>query len=256
MCQDCHHAHRSALLAKDSPKQRSVIETFIEEFVNVLRRWHGDILGGLRTGDIAEASQEATRRTIARLLDEHRDSVQAAFETLYQDGAEAGRAAAIRRYDLDVGPSVSDRVTRELREYAVDASDEIGERMTDDIAAALREAWDDGLGQPEIERILSEEVFPEMRGWEAERAARTEGTAAAGRGQVSSYADAGAPGKEWLAEDDTRTRLTHREADGQVVPIGANFVVDGRAARWPGDPRLPIGERANCRCGTAPVWNL
>lgn len=256
MCRACPDGGRSALLAKDSPKQRSVIETFIEEFVAVLRRWHGDILGRLRTADIARASEAATRRTIARLLDEHRDSVRAVFDTLYQDGAEAGRAAAIRRYDLDVGPSVSDRVTRELREYAVDASDEVGERMTADIAAALREAWDDGLGQPKIERILSEEVFPQMQSWEAERAARTEGTAAAGRGQVSSYEDAGAPGKEWLAEDDTRTRTSHREADGQVVPIGATFEVDGRAARWPGDPRLPIGERANCRCGTAPVWKL
>lgn len=256
MCRACPDGGHSALLAKDSPKEQSVIETFVEEFVSVLRRWHGDILAGLRTGDIAQASEEATRRTIARVLDEHRDSVQAAFVRLYQDGAEAGRAAAIRRFDLDVGPSVSDRVAQELREYASDASDEVGERMTDDIAAALQEAWDDGLGQPEIERILSEEVFPEMRGYEAERAARTEGTAAASRGQVSSYQDAGAPGKEWLAEDDTRTRITHRAADGQVVPIGASFEVDGHAARWPGDPRLPIGERANCRCGTAPVWTL
>ncbi|WP_435075293.1 phage minor head protein [Halorubrum sp. HHNYT27] len=243
-------------MAKDSPKERSVIETFIEEFVTVLRRWHADILGGLRTGDIARASEAATRRTIARVLDEHRDAVTAAFDTLYQDGAEAGRAAAIRRYDLDVGPRVSDRVTRELYEYAVDASDEVGQRMTDDIATALREAWDDGLGQPEIERILSKEVFPQMESWEAERAARTEGTAAAGRGQVSSFQDAGVPGKRWLAEDDTRTRTSHREADGQVVPVGASFEVDGHAARWPGDPRLPISERANCRCGSAPVWKL
>lgn len=250
MCQHC-----SSLLAKDSPSEQTIREAFVETFADLLRQWHEDIVGALGE-DLTTASQRATRETLARLLDEYRDAVTASFETLYEDGAEAGRAVTIRRYDLDVDPRVEDNLIRELREYAADASDEIQGRMTDDIARSLREAWDDGLGQPEIERILQEEVFPEMRGYEAERAARTEGTAASARGAISSIQDAGAPGKEWLAEDDTRTRTSHRAADGQVVPVGATFEIDGHAAQWPGDPRLPIGERANCRCNVAPVWDL
>ncbi|MDT3434696.1 phage minor head protein [Haloarcula sp. 1CSR25-25] len=249
MCQHC------GFLAKDSPTEDAVRRTFIEAFVRLLRQWHDDILSGLRDGDIRPGSQRAIRRTIGRYLDAYRDGVTASFETLYEDGAEAGRAVTIRRFDLDVNPRLRDNVRRELQTYAAAASDQMQTRMADDIARALREAFDDGLGQPEIEALLTD-VFEDMRGYEAERAARTEGTAASARGAASSIRDAGAPGKVWLAEDDARTRVSHRDADGQVVPVGAQFDIDGHSAWWPGDPRLPMSERANCRCSVAPVWDL
>lgn len=53
---------------------------------------------------------------------------------------------------------------------------------------------------------------------------------------------------EWRAEMDGRTRETHAKADGQRVKVGRPFSVGGHDARFAGDPRLPVGERVQCRC--------
>lgn len=54
----------------------------------------------------------------------------------------------------------------------------------------------------------------------------------------------------WLATIDKRTRATHRQADGQRVPIGQPFIVGGTALRYPGDPLGPAKEIIQCRCST------
>lgn len=52
--------------------------------------------------------------------------------------------------------------------------------------------------------------------------------------------------KEWLAALDGRTRDSHAEADGQVVPFGADFNVGGSPMPQPGIG--PPEEVVNCRC--------
>lgn len=52
----------------------------------------------------------------------------------------------------------------------------------------------------------------------------------------------------WLATEDTRTRPTHREAEGQRVPVGTSFMVGGFELRFPGDPTGPAQEVIQCRC--------
>lgn len=52
----------------------------------------------------------------------------------------------------------------------------------------------------------------------------------------------------WLATDDSRTRHTHRDAEGQRVPIGEAFTVGGFSLRFPGDPSGPPQEIIQCRC--------
>jgi len=52
----------------------------------------------------------------------------------------------------------------------------------------------------------------------------------------------------WVATRGPRTRQTHRIADKQKVPHGASFTVGGYKAKHPGDPALPLKERAGCRC--------
>lgn len=253
----CSHSHeRNHLLAKDSDAERSAREKFIEEFVRLLRQWHDDLLSALQAGDLILVRDEAARRTVARTLDAHRDVLRGSVQTLWADGGKAGRTTTVRRYDLDVSDDLSDRVVRELEEYGAGAWSETSETMVREISAALRDAYDAGVGVPEMERILKEEVFPDMRGWEAERVARTSATGAAARGAVSGIRDAGAPGKKWLAEDDHRTRDEHDEADGQVVPVGSKFTVDSEQLWWPGDPRGSPSNIINCRCGVAPAWEL
>jgi hypothetical protein len=54
--------------------------------------------------------------------------------------------------------------------------------------------------------------------------------------------------KMWLATDDTRTRRTHRKADGQRVPVGSRFNVGEFELSFPGDPTGPPQEVIQCRC--------
>jgi hypothetical protein len=54
----------------------------------------------------------------------------------------------------------------------------------------------------------------------------------------------------WLATSDSRTRKTHRAAEGQRVPLGQPFIVGGFELRFPGDPTGPAQEVIQCRCTT------
>lgn len=64
--------------------------------------------------------------------------------------------------------------------------------------------------------------------------------------------------KMWLATEDTRTRKSHRDADGQRVPVGSPFLIGvdpdlglaGVHLMQPGDPSGPANEIINCRCTT------
>jgi hypothetical protein len=58
--------------------------------------------------------------------------------------------------------------------------------------------------------------------------------------------------KLWLAtmagRAGQRTRPTHREADGQRVPLDRPFIVGGFPGMFPGAPELPPQESIQCRC--------
>ena len=84
------------------------------------------------------------------------------------------------------------------------------------------------------------------------RNVRTMTTAVESAGRVASYERAEAMGinleQEWLATLDNRTRHAHRELDGQRVPVGKPFQVDGWDIEYPGDPSAPAYLVYNCRC--------
>lgn len=54
--------------------------------------------------------------------------------------------------------------------------------------------------------------------------------------------------KTWIAEEDERTRPTHRRADGQTVRATTAFRVGKARLQYPGDPSGPPEEVINCRC--------
>jgi len=58
--------------------------------------------------------------------------------------------------------------------------------------------------------------------------------------------------KIWLSTGDWRTRDTHIDAHGQVVPVDGKFIVGGHEADGPLDPTLPLREQINCRCDSVP----
>ena len=88
-------------------------------------------------------------------------------------------------------------------------------------------------------------------------AARTSMTYAESSGKRLSYERAKRIGipirQEWRANLDGRTRLEHRQADGQVVEVGEKFDVGGHRMTGPGDPTAPGHLIYNCRCRIQPV---
>jgi len=88
--------------------------------------------------------------------------------------------------------------------------------------------------------------------------ARTELTQARNNAAFQSYQDRGTQFKMWVSFHDDRTRESHRDLDGVVIPVDDLFVWDSEAsgivsALAPGDGSLPPGERINCRCRIAPA---
>jgi hypothetical protein len=89
--------------------------------------------------------------------------------------------------------------------------------------------------------------------WKARRIARTEAQGARNGGSLAAarameIATGQTFYKEWVSTLDTRTRLTHRVADGQIVKLSAPFLVGGFPLRHPGDHAGPGREVINCRC--------
>lgn len=91
------------------------------------------------------------------------------------------------------------------------------------------------------------------------KAARTAMTGAENAGRIDSYQRAKKIGidleQEWLATLDLRTRMTHRELDGQHVPVGENFHVksQGHDIAFPGDPTADPSEVWNCFIGETKI---
>ena len=58
--------------------------------------------------------------------------------------------------------------------------------------------------------------------------------------------------KQWQALLDERTRLSHASADGQVVGLRENFIVQGQSLSRPGDLShgATMDNIANCRCSS------
>lgn len=54
--------------------------------------------------------------------------------------------------------------------------------------------------------------------------------------------------KQWFATRDTRTRISHWRAHGQVVAMREQFSVGGSQLMFPGDPTGPADEVIQCRC--------
>ncbi len=87
----------------------------------------------------------------------------------------------------------------------------------------------------------------------AETIARTEVVGAYNAGSSIIRREAGVEQKQWVSTNDDRTRDAHLDADGQTVSEYADFIVDGEALEYPGDPSGSVSNIVNCRCTAVAV---
>lgn len=166
---------------------------------------------------------------------------------------------------LDTSYTLYDRQTVEriIRDQP-DLLPQPGPRKKASIAAGKDIAWQHGQIQSTmLQSILQGESIPNMakriarelgetNKAAAVRYARTATTGAQNAGRVDAYKRAEGMGieleQEWLATLDGRTRYEHRYLDGQHVPVGEPFKVEGYEIKFPGDPSAPGHLIWNCRC--------
>lgn len=174
---------------------------------------------------------------------------QGAFEDIRPELIEAlSDAVTIDEMTDRIGRVLTiDAKSRELRAQI----NEVEERLAaPDLAPAERaelRAWRKDLWEQHDESLNEWQ-------WKARRIARTESHGAVSAGQLAAAQEREKligirMWKRWLSTDDTRTRASHRVADGQAVPLDQPFRIGGFLLQHPADAiSVAPHEVINCRC--------
>lgn len=134
----------------------------------------------------------------------------------------------------------------------IPSPDEI-ERTADAIAPDVGDAawrwavaYAKELGEVGAKQGLSTEDLDK----ESKRLARALATRSAAESALATAHLVGAPYKIWISRVDPKVRTTHRKLHGHPVPMDKPFRrwPTGQILDFPGDPRAPLRETANCRC--------
>jgi hypothetical protein len=156
-----------------------------------------------------------------------------------------------RGYAWDSRPAMV-RYLAEVRNRLVRVPDEVYDLVAGEITAGANLGESIPKLAARVDNVLSttgSERWPNR----ATVIARTETIGALNAGRSDAFAAVAEEVDEpmekmWLATEDSRTRRTHREADGQRVPVGSRFSVGAFELAFPGDPTGPPQEVIQCRC--------
>ena len=120
------------------------------------------------------------------------------------------------------------------------------------ISRLIEQGRADNLTLPEIAKLVSSKFLPISRS-RASLIARTETHNASSFANHSYHRklkdDTGIKMmKKWVATNDARTRSFHASANGQIVDMDEDFIVNGMPMGYAGDPRGGVANVINCRC--------
>ena len=123
------------------------------------------------------------------------------------------------------------------------------ERVDTSIKTLLTEGYQTGKGINHVANLLTQR-FDQLQTWEARRIARTEIHNSHNTAVMDTYQELDVEYTMWIsAGDDGRTRDSHLEVDGEIIPVGETY---SNGLKYPGDTDGPIEEWINCRCSNAP----
>lgn len=142
----------------------------------------------------------------------------------------------------------SSQVNRELHQNNFVASEKTMNRVNQEINNILANCYNNGEGIDETGKAIKHK-FSMLKGYEANRIARTETHTAQELGIQDEYDTLGVEYTQWLTHIDERTRTSHQEINKQIIRRGSTF---SNGLRYPGDKSGPIEEWINCRCVDIP----
>jgi HK97 family phage portal protein len=142
----------------------------------------------------------------------------------------------------------STKVSDWLNKYCGDQIHDINTTTKKEIRDQIKAGENAGESIPDLSERISQ-YFNDTIDYRTDRIARTEVMSASNNASLMGMQQSGVvDNKEWLTALDERTREWHAEANGQVVKIDGNFVVDGEELDCPGDPAASPENIINCRC--------
>lgn len=212
-------------------------------------------IAGTFAAVIAAAEDQASLDDLAAINAQWRAVVQTEitpwFAAVYKAGADAAedQTRALGAIVTTVDPALVDEAAAWYLASTSDRFYKLGDTAWTAAQAELVEGFRAGEGIDKLRRRITS--VTDLTRAQAESMARTEVISASNMGaaaRVELMGDNAPPYKQWLATDDSRTRPTHRHADGQVVPRGTPFEVGDSQLKVPGDPAGPPAEVINCRC--------
>ena len=136
----------------------------------------------------------------------------------------------------------------DLLERVFIASQATLDRVDTSIKTLLTEGYQSGKGINYVTNLLIKR-FDQLQTWEAQRIARTEIHNSHNTAVMDTYNEYGVEYTMWISADDDRTRDSHLEINGEIIPMGGTY---SNGLKYPGDTDGPIEEWINCRCSNAP----
>lgn len=121
-------------------------------------------------------------------------------------------------------------------------------RVEQSIMTILLDGYKSGKGINYVANELNRR-FDQLTTWESKRIARTEIHNSHNTAVHDSYKEMDIEYTMWIASDDERTRESHLEINGEIIPIGNEY---SNGLKFPGDTDGDIEEWINCRCSNAP----
>ncbi|MEK5162064.1 phage minor head protein [Paenibacillus sp. FSL R5-0527] len=204
-------------------------------------------------GDIDELTKVLialhTTDVFAELFEQ---AVQEAFEPLFHLAGETELAALDKEKVWNTSNKAAGRFTKKLKKLVPD----MNKSSTDVLLRSFGKAIEEGKTPSERALLVQGVSKTAAEGEEgpfsmkrAVRISRTMSTAAANGGKVEGWKQSEVvKGKKWRSAGGSRTRKTHKKANGQIKPLDEPFEVGNSKLMYPGDPAGEAKEIVNCRC--------
>lgn len=229
------------------------------------------IMFDVRNQSAEDWLREHSSQKVTEIVEDQRTMIRAALTAGMIEGRNPRDVALdlVGRIDPATGKRAGGTLglTAHQEEWARRYADQLARLDPAALTRQLRDKRFDGTVRKAIEagRPLTAEQIGKMATayrnralrYRAETIGRTEAMAALHQSQDEATQQAIDRGQInpahvveiWHATLDGRERDTHRAMNGQTVRRGQPFVSpSGARLRYPGDPRAPVSETANCRC--------
>ncbi len=128
------------------------------------------------------------------------------------------------------------------------ASERTLSRVDSQINQIITDGYRSGKGINDVANSLNQR-FDQLTSWESKRIARTEIHNSHNTAVMDTYKELDVEYTMWIAAEDERTRDSHLEINGEIIPMGGTY---SNGLAYPGDTSGDIEEWINCRCSNAP----